>query len=557
MNHKITTSTLLALLATTATAQNVGRPGDLADGVQRRRGDESPNSGLSAGQGNSRIDDYLHQDEQINIDPDTGVVKVLRTNQKALINDFVTAVFPVKNVDAREIRNIIEEICAKEGGNATLIRDNVKGEENVQVMCPQFMVPWFEKAVAALDHEWVKQAVDGSKSTRHYLNYRPVDSIDFIAHRYAGSEGVTEIDRNRSLIMRRDEPARADKYMKAVRELFDVPPPQAMLQFKIYEIDTNNDLKLGVDWIAWKNGPGRSFFEILYSSQDSRHQFNNATSPYDPNLGSAIGFFPGESSIPFQSTQYLLSANYLLTSAYLDFLRVKGKARVLAEPSIFTITGIPASWSSVDQILAFDAQPSDPSAFGIVPTRLNTTDASVPTGLVPDGFSPAPDFPAAHNRFLNHSIRGELGLFLDVVAVVGTESSEVKVTLASTDLAGTTPQGTPIITNRTIDTKMRLVDGQPFVFGGLTREEDVESSNKAPWLGDIPVLGYLFGQETTSARRKELVITCVPHFYQGCPKEVTDAVEIDTIAMATGAKEIEVPNNSFGFDAWMFDTIEK
>ncbi|MFG0320705.1 MAG: type II secretion system protein GspD [Planctomycetota bacterium JB042] len=556
MSHKITTAALVVLLASTAAAQNVGRPPDLAEGVQNRFGNTSPDQGFSTGQGNSRIDDYFNQDEQININPDTGVVKVLRVNQKNLINDFVTAVFPVKNVDAREIRNVFELICAKEGGTATLIRDNVKMEENVQVMCPAYMLPWFERAVAALDHDWVKQAVDGSKSTRHYLNYRPADSVDFLAHRYAGSEGVTEVDQNRSLILRRDEPARADKYMKAVAELFDVPPPQAMLQFKIYEVDTNNDLKVGVDWIAWKNGPGRSLFEVLYSSQDSRHQFENATSPYDPNLGSAIGFFPGESDLQFQSTQYLLSANYLLTSAYLDFLRVKGKARVLAEPELFTITGVPASWTSVDQILAFDSQPSDPSAFGTVPTRLNTTDASVPTGFVPDGFSPAPDFPAAHNRFLNHSIRGELGLFLDVVAVIGTESSEIDLTLQSTDLAGTTPQGTPIITNRTIDTKIRLVDGQPFVFGGLTRDEDVEASNKAPWLGDIPVLGYLFGQETTSARRKELVITCVPHFYQGCPKEVTDAVELDTISMATGAKEIEVPDNSFGFDDWMFDTIE-
>jgi len=186
--------------------------------------------------------------------------------------------------------------------------------------------------------------------------------------------------------------------------------------------------------------------------------------------------------------------------------------------------------------------------------------ADVPEGYIPDAWETSsanvPDWPAAHNRFLNHSIRGELGVFLDVTAVIGTESSEVQVRLESTDLAGTTPQGTPIITNRIIDTKMRLVDGQPFVFGGLTREEDVESSNKAPWLGDIPVLGYLFGQETTSARRKELVITCVPHFYQGCPAEITDAVEIDTISMATGEKEIPVPESSFGFDQWMFDDIQ-
>ncbi len=165
---------------------------------------------------------------------------------------------------------------------------------------------------------------------------------------------------------------------------------------------------------------------------------------------------------------------------------------------------------------------------------------------------------AAHNRFLNHSIgsKNTLGLTLNVAPVIGLESSEVEVEFESDELAGTTPQGTPIISRRRIVTKLRLVDGQPFVLGGLSRHEDIEASNKAPWLGDIPVLGYLFGQENATKRSKELVITVVPHFYHGAPKEVVDEVSLDTMAMATGEKEVAVPQYSFGFDKWMLDDVE-
>jgi hypothetical protein len=31
----------------------------------------------------------------------------------------------------------------------------------------------------------------------------------------------------------------------------------------MYEVATNNDLKLGLDYVAWKNGPGSNLFNLL------------------------------------------------------------------------------------------------------------------------------------------------------------------------------------------------------------------------------------------------------------------------------------------------------
>ncbi|MFH0945294.1 MAG: hypothetical protein V2A76_08870 [Planctomycetota bacterium] len=540
---------VLALLVPSALAQHPGVSPNEAGGVQTRRGNESPASGISSGQTNSRIDDDFNQDEQINITPDSGVVKVLRTNQKNLINDFVTAQFKLEHVVPRELRNVMRAVVGHEGGRAEVIRDLDKGEAYLQVICPKFMLPWIEDAVRRLDVDWLQQGRDGSVTGQYFSKYRPAETLEPFAVRYGG-EGSTAFDPNLNAIARRDEPFRTKKYLEACA-LFDLPPPQALLRFSIYEVDTTDDLKLGVDWIAWKNGPGRALFEAIFAGQEAHHQYENASGFLDPNLGAFGLFDSGSHGAHFESTQFLLSANYVLTTAYLDFLKVKGKARVLARPEIFTFTHQPATWRSSDQFLAFEVTPDDPGSAGLVPARLNTEDASGNRVAAFSNFDPPPDF-AAHNRFLNHRVRGELGLELQVFAAVGTESSEVDVAITSTELAGTTPQGTPIITSRRMVSRLRLADGQALVFGGMTRDEKIETSNKAPWLGDIPVLGLLFGQETSSSRRKELLFSVVPHFFQGAPTEVTDSILVDTMELSAGAKEIELPADSFGFDQWLF-----
>lgn len=549
MRHIVLMVGAALAFAGVASAQNKKVSPDEAAGVQNRRGDTSPGGGFSNLESNSRIDDYFNQDEQINVNPDSGVVKVLRVNQKNLINDFVTAVFPLNTVVPREIRNVFRTVCGKEGGRAEVIQDKVTKKYWLQVICPAFMLPHIEEAAKQLDQAWIQEVRDGSATGEYRAKFRPIETFDAIASFYAG-EGATFTDTNGNRVLRRDEPYRVEKFIAACEEL-DQPPPQAHLKVRIYEVDTSNDLKLGVDWIAWKNGPGRSLFQAIFSGQDSYTRYRNATGFFDPNLGTTTVINPGTHSITNDSSQYLLSANYVLTTAYLDFLRVKGKARSLAEPEIFVRNARTATWSSTTQFLSFAVAPSDPGPTGTKPTLLDKN---------PAGGSIA-DQNFTHNRTLKHRLASttatnQVGLSLTVTPVVGMESAEVQFTFSSTELSGTTPQGTPIISTRTITSKQRLVDGQPFVFGGLTRTEDVRANNKAPWLGDIPGLGYLFGQETTSARRKEMIITVLPKLIQGCHEKVADPGHLETMAMASGDKSFDPPESCWGFDKWIFDTVE-
>jgi len=52
--------------------------------------------------------------------------------------------------------------------------------------------------------------------------------------------------------------------------------------------------------------------------------------------------------------------------------------------------------------------------------------------------------------------------------------------------------------------------GRTMVMGGLIRDNKVQSNSGLPLLSRIPVLGGLFGDQTTSGNRTELVLFVTP-----------------------------------------------
>jgi pilus assembly protein CpaC len=69
----------------------------------------------------------------------------------------------------------------------------------------------------------------------------------------------------------------------------------------------------------------------------------------------------------------------------------------------------------------------------------------------------------------------------------------------------------PSITTRRVSTTVELADGQSFAIAGLLQEQIKEDIQKYPLLGDIPILGALFRSSSFSKNETELVIIVTPH----------------------------------------------
>jgi type II secretory pathway component GspD/PulD (secretin) len=136
---------------------------------------------------------------------------------------------------------------------------------------------------------------------------------------------------------------------------------------------------------------------------------------------------------------------------------------------------------------------------------------------------------------------------------IGTESTEVYITVTFRDVSGTTPQGTPIIDRRTLNTRVRVQDGQPIVLGGLRRAEKADRFAGIPFLSAIKYVGLLFGGEDHSDNRTDFVIVLTPRVAVAGESDLMGLEDVYTRDVAIGKTPLEIPESPWGFDMWLLD----
>jgi general secretion pathway protein D len=67
------------------------------------------------------------------------------------------------------------------------------------------------------------------------------------------------------------------------------------------------------------------------------------------------------------------------------------------------------------------------------------------------------------------------------------------------------------INKRTAETQLVVRDQETVVIGGLMRDVVTSGETKIPILGDIPVLGYLFKQKSTTKTKTNLLLVLTPY----------------------------------------------
>jgi tetratricopeptide (TPR) repeat protein len=77
-------------------------------------------------------------------------------------------------------------------------------------------------------------------------------------------------------------------------------------------------------------------------------------------------------------------------------------------------------------------------------------------------------------------------------------------------LAGSSVNGIPVLSNRTLTQTVRVKEDEPTLIGGLTDTEETHSITGLPGFAEIPVAGYLFGTRKNSLQDTELLIVVTP-----------------------------------------------
>ncbi len=94
---------------------------------------------------------------------------------------------------------------------------------------------------------------------------------------------------------------------------------------------------------------------------------------------------------------------------------------------------------------------------------------------------------------------------------------EVSSVTGNIDIGGISQ---PKIGQRHIEHETRLKDGEINLLGGILQDSETTSLSGYPWLANIPILKYLFGQEKKERSQSEIVFAIIPHIVRS--EEVTD-----------------------------------
>ena len=110
----------------------------------------------------------------------------------------------------------------------------------------------------------------------------------------------------------------------------------------------------------------------------------------------------------------------------------------------------------------------------------------------------------------------DAGLKLEVqpqVSMSGDVNIKLKLDVSSIGESIRTQSGAvvPQLGTRSTTTQLRLKDGETQILAGLISDEERQTIDKVPGLGDIPWLGRLFSSQVDETSKTELVLLITPH----------------------------------------------
>jgi general secretion pathway protein D len=132
----------------------------------------------------------------------------------------------------------------------------------------------------------------------------------------------------------------------------------------------------------------------------------------------------------------------------------------------------------------------------------------------------------------------EVGLTLNVEPTIQLDNEvAIRISLEVSNVVDSsiTKSGSTVyrLGNRSASTLLQLKDGENQVLAGLIRNDDRTSGARLPILGDIPLLGRLFGTTNDSSGKTEIVLSITPHLVRTIQRPPAEESEFSAGTDAT------------------------
>lgn len=312
----------------------------------------------------------------------------------------------------------------------------------------------------------------GKESTRQYkIAYADMKSIGGLLQGLVGISQIVVDDRLRTVYVT-GRPEQLIDVERALQQV-DHPGRQIMLQARIIEVTDSGkeELETVIDAVYnqwWFNygssGAGGGYVYADNPTAYSPQTGEDRTAPLAPITENGL------TNIASGSLTKMLDVG-------LKSLITKNKGKVLADPSIITIDGEKAVIKLVESY----------------PYISERDEAGNPTWN-----------------------EKEVGPILEFIPHVGRDKMvTLNLKIETGEIIGTykgqSGEEFPQTTNREVNTMIRVRDGEPFVVGGLYKDQKKSEKHRVPLLSDIPLLGELFKYKSESRDKTEVAMIVIPY----------------------------------------------
>jgi len=565
----------------------------------------------------------------VQIGRETEQITFVNTNNDPYV---YTKVYKLKHADPYEIRPyVMAAIRSRRVDTSVTKVEAVKYQDGTGMLLVSAEEYRFFPVENGMSLDQIIEMLDrpnlASEAGRRFFLYYPkyFDSVTLaglirkVGMQHAGDNaelqgGIDTVvpDTKLNTLMFYASPNSEPQILKMLKE-YDTPTSQALVNYTIYEIESENDGNLGVDFQAWKNGPGADLFA-------AGSRYLNGWNLRTGNISNLVK----------SAHVSYINFNPKWNSRYLDFLVSKGKAKVVTSGSLNIGNGTAASIESVTRMpvivageetaggetqiaksyIATAVNPADTlSGLGVDQEKFQTVEwvpgnaaaqftatRTIVNGKAYDtlrissghftaggrnlgdtcavfnaeptlndtaiAWTEAGGYPIEKDKTRVTNSDTEYGFSLTMQPYIYNKATCLALEMSNTNLIGFRSNGMPRTSKTELKTEVQLAnDGNVFYIGGLDKSAVVRSVSKVPFLGDIPFLGFLFSAENETLKKTQLaaVLTVIPTSPTAAlPENYKQAADkIGEKVKNFGVRTKYYEENDYGFDQLGLDPEKK
>ncbi len=422
---------------------------------------------------------------------------------------FASKLYELKYTKPTDVRPFVLAAITRYSARSQVDRVNNKsnGKKYLLVSTGEDFLPYVDELIAGLDvpgkEDEFGSIIEGTGVTR--VTYHPqyrlgTEMLRIINAGLRSPEGSIFLNEDTNTIYWKDDRAAAMGALAWIKYL-DRPLPQVNLKLKYYEVRESKLRDIGLDYLAWKNGPGLDIFAAgfdtgkIFSSEAVWNLVGGATQLADltKDFSSSWGYGGF-----FTAPKFDLS--------FVRLLQQSGNAKLAAEAEL-TFVNTPiyetdAQNTHLPKVYKASLTPGyenivkdDDDRMSVVPGGDSTLTLSV--------INPVICFNAAQEETTE---KGQIPSTQEFY-----EKNDGGVVFAyklvSKSVTERSNRGDELGDVATAAGELTLGFKTEKVLASYVRENDVEQTIGIPFLVKIPVLKYLFGTTTSITERTYVVVT--------------------------------------------------